>query len=326
MSLVSPKCGQLRLEMHLLRLELSLLGVQARELATLGRDPRHEDDDGHDERAECSQDGDTVAGELFHHDSTFLVRLASAVSHKVDWKATVVFAPVGALVTEATPGGLNIEEAVRSSIHCATGSKCAELGNAPETPRASEPMAPSRRYASRVRCRCSRRCRHRSAGRGRAGAGECGYGQPRRDPLLQLRYDSRPVHGRRRDLRDLTLGDSKLVGDGDHLVECRDLRIELCHAGPQVADIALRAVNLQKAVCAAAYEDQRHDSRGHEGFTDHAALESTLRHLGGHKIELLDRGIRLGQRQTDGRRQHGVDAGGLLGIEVDPRKVEAGQW
>src|SRR6202035_5247004 len=85
----------------------------------------------------------SVSGELFHHEPAFLLRLEFGVSHKLDWKATVVLAPTGALVTAATPGGLNMGEAVRASIHCATGSKCAELGNVPETPRATEPMDPA---------------------------------------------------------------------------------------------------------------------------------------------------------------------------------------
>ena len=61
------------------------------------------------------------------------------MSHRFDWNDTAVLPPTAELVTDATPGGLNIGDADRPSIHSATGSKCAELGNVPATPDLQRP-------------------------------------------------------------------------------------------------------------------------------------------------------------------------------------------
>src|ERR1019366_1328060 len=129
--------------MHLLRLELGLLGVEARWLAPLGRDPGREDDDGEHEGPDAGQDRDSVAGEFVHQKPAFLIRLEVGKSHSVEVNVTLVFAPAGVLATALTPGGLNIVDAVRLSIHCATGSKWAELGKVPDSPTDREPIAPA---------------------------------------------------------------------------------------------------------------------------------------------------------------------------------------
>ena len=53
MGLVRLERCQLGLKVGLLRLELGLLGVQARKLAPLGGDPGHEDDDRDDQSADA---------------------------------------------------------------------------------------------------------------------------------------------------------------------------------------------------------------------------------------------------------------------------------
>jgi hypothetical protein len=66
--------------------------------------------------------------------------LELVVSHNVDWKLTAVFGPFGALATEVTPGGLKKGDAESPSIHCATGSKWAVLGNVPLTATLIDPI------------------------------------------------------------------------------------------------------------------------------------------------------------------------------------------
>ena len=61
----------------------------------------------------------------------------------MDWNVTVVSPPTGVLVTDDTPGGLNIVTPVMLSIHSATGEKCAVPGNDPLTVVLKEPMAPA---------------------------------------------------------------------------------------------------------------------------------------------------------------------------------------
>ena len=102
---------------------------------------------------------------------------------------TVVFAPAGVLATALTPGGLNIEDAVRLSIHWATGSKCAEFGKLPDTPSVSEPMAPGTGAVPADSWQSpSRSCWRllRAAGCP-TGAGEGVDAQAGRDPAAELR-------------------------------------------------------------------------------------------------------------------------------------------
>src|ERR1700722_15965697 len=117
MGLLCPQSRQLGLQMELLGLELRLLGVLGRELAPLGGDPCREDHDGEDERTHAGQDRDSVALDLVHQNPAFLARLDMGKSESVEENVTVVPAAAGALATALTPGGLNIGDAVRLSIH-----------------------------------------------------------------------------------------------------------------------------------------------------------------------------------------------------------------